>query len=361
MTNPVFPPRLLLAAVLALVPMSMAPAQVATRPPPMVPGAKAVTVEHIRVHSPAIAGNLEGNSADREVIVVLPPDYARNRTRRYPVLYALHGYSIGAAQWTKEIHVPAAIEGAFARGVPPMILIFPDSRTMHNGSMYSSSQTVGDFERFISHDLIAAIDARYRTIARRESRGLVGHSMGGYGTARIGMKHADMFGAIYMMSPCCLSPRMMARPEGTDEKLLTSLSSPRDSERLNWGQRAMLAAAAAWSPNPKNPPLYLDLPVKDGKTREDIVAKWLANTPLAFVDQYVAPLKSYRAIGLDVGAQDGLKTDAQALHDALDRYGIAHRFEIYDGDHVNRIGERFQEQVLPFFGRALVTARQGAK
>ncbi|KQO50483.1 esterase [Sphingomonas sp. Leaf257] len=349
------PSRWLLAASAALVPITAAPAQMTTQQPAVVPGAKPVTVERIKVHSAAIEGNLEGNSADRDVIVVLPPDYAKNRTRRYPVVYALHGYSIGADQWTKEIHVPASVEGAFARGVPPMILVFPDSKTMHNGSMYSSSQTVGDFERFISHDLIAAIDARYRTIPRREARGLAGHSMGGYGTTRIGMKHADMYGAIYMMSPCCLSARAMARPEGTDEKLLTSLTSPSESAKLNWGQRAMLAASAAWSPNPKNAPLYLDLPIKDGKVRDDIVAKWLANTPLAFVDQYVTPLRSYRAIALDVGSQDGLKADAQALHEALDRYGIAHKFEIYDGDHVNRIGVRFQEQVLPFFGRALVT------
>ena len=349
------PTRWLLAAGVALLPIAAAPAQMATQSPTVVPGAKPVTVERIKVHSAAIEGNLEGNSADRDVIVVLPPDYAKNRTRRYPVVYALHGYSIGADQWTKEIHVPASVEGAFARGVSPMILVFPDSKTMHNGSMYASSQTVGDFERFISHDLIAAIDARYRTIPRREARGLAGHSMGGYGTARIGMKHADMYGAIYMMSPCCLSPRAMARPEGTDEKLLTSLASPAESAKLNWGQRAMLAASAAWSPNPKNPPLYLDLPVKDGKVRDDIVAKWLANTPLAFVDQYVTPLRSYRAIGLDVGSQDGLKADAQKLHEALDSYGIAHKFEIYEGDHVNRIGVRFQEQVLPFFGRALAT------
>ena len=349
------PAHWLLAVGVVLLPIAAAPAQVTTQQPTVVPGAKPVTVERIKLHSTAIEGNLEGNSADRDVVVVLPPDYARNRTRRYPVVYALHGYSIGAEQWTKEIHVPASVEGAFARGVPPMILVFPDSKTMHNGSMYSSSQTVGDFERFISHDLIAAIDARYRTIPSRDARGLAGHSMGGYGTARIGMKHADMYGAIYMMSPCCLSPRMMARPEGTDEKLLTGLTSPAESAKLNWGQRAMLAASAAWSPNPKNPPLYLDLPIKDGKARDDIVAKWLANTPLAFVDQYVTPLRSYRAIGLDVGSQDGLKADAQALHEALDRYGIAHKFEIYDGDHVNRIGVRFQEQVLPFFGRALAT------
>ncbi|MET3435718.1 alpha/beta fold hydrolase [Sphingomonas sp. 1185] len=351
-------PRWLIAAGLALLPLHAAPAQMATQAPAVVPGAKPVTIERIKVHSPAIEGNLEGNSPDRDVIVVLPPDYARDKARRYPVVYALHGYSIGADQWTKEIHVPSSIEGAFARGVPPMILVFPDSRTMHNGSMYSSSQTVGDFERFVSHDLIAAIDARYRTIARREARGLVGHSMGGYGTSRIGMKHADMYGAIYMMSPCCLSPRMMARPEGTDETLLTGLASPKESEKLNWGQRAMLAASAAWSPDPKNPPLYLDLPVKDGKVRDDVMAKWLANTPLAFVDQYITPLRSYRAIALDVGSQDGLKADAQALHDTLDRYGIAHRFEIYEGDHVNRIGVRFQDKVLPFFGEML-TAKGG--
>ena len=346
--------RWMLAAALTLMPLAAAPAQMATQAPATVPGAKPVTVERIKVHSAAIETNLEGNSADRDVIVVLPPRYAAEKNRRYPVVYALHGYSIGAEQWTSEIHVPASIEGAFARGVAPMIIVFPDSKTMHNGSMYSSSQTVGDFERFISHDLIAAIDARYRTIPRREARGLIGHSMGGYGTARIGMKHADMYGAIYMMSPCCLSPRAMARPDAQNEAALTSLTSPKDSAKLNWGQRAMLAASAAWSPNPKNPPLYLDLPIKDGKLRDDIMAKWLANTPLAFVDQYIAPLRSYRAIRLDVGSQDGLKPDAEALHETLDRYGIAHQFEVYDGDHVNRIGVRFQDKVLPFFGKTLV-------
>ncbi|MEJ8629776.1 alpha/beta hydrolase-fold protein [Sphingomonas sp. I4] len=108
--------RWLLAAGLAFAPIAGVPAQTTTQSPAVVPGAKPVTVERIKVHSAAIEGNLEGNSADRDVIVVLPPDYARNRTRRYPVVYALHGYSIGADQWTKEIHVPASVEGAFARG-----------------------------------------------------------------------------------------------------------------------------------------------------------------------------------------------------------------------------------------------------
>ena len=88
-----------------------------------------------------------------------------------------------------------------------MIVVLPDSKTRHNGSMYSSSQTTGDFERFVARDLVTFHRrSRYRTLANRTSRGLVGHSMGGYGATRIGMKHADVFGSLYIMSPCCLSP-----------------------------------------------------------------------------------------------------------------------------------------------------------
>ena len=179
-------------------------AQVATNVPPVEVNAKPLTIERIKVHSPAIEGNLEGNSPDRDVIVMLPAGYKTSRAR-YPVVYALHGYSIGAEQWSKEIHVPQTIEGAFAKGAKDVIVVFPDSKTVHNGSFYSGSPTVGDFETFVYRDLVSYIDGRYRTIPRRESRGLVGHSMGGYGASRIGMKHADVFGAVYMMSPCCLS------------------------------------------------------------------------------------------------------------------------------------------------------------
>jgi hypothetical protein len=63
-------------------------------------------MEHIKIHGPALEGNLEGNAVDRDALVLLPPSYGTQPTRRYPVVYALHGYSIGAEQWSKEIHVP---------------------------------------------------------------------------------------------------------------------------------------------------------------------------------------------------------------------------------------------------------------
>jgi enterochelin esterase-like enzyme len=334
-------------------------AQVKTEVPAVIPDAKPVTVEQIKVHGASLEGNLEGNAVDRDVIVFLPPGYAKNSSRRYPVVYALHGYSIGAEQWTHEIHVPQTIEGAFAQGAQEMIVVLPDSKTVHNGSMYSSSITTGDFENFIARDLVAYIDAHYRTIPHRSARGLVGHSMGGYGASRIGMKHSDVFGSLYIMSPCCLSARR-ARPgqaNAANDKALEAVKTPADSASLPFGLRAQLASAAAWSPNPKKPPLYLDLAVENGVPRPDVVAKWAANAPLAFIDQYIGNLRQYKAIGIDVGDRDNLRTDTIKLHEVLDQYGIPNTFEIYSGTHTSAVADRFQNHVMPFFGKTLCSER----
>ncbi len=340
-----------------------ASAQALTQDPPLVPGARPLTVQHIRIPGAALAGNLEGNAVDRPAIVILPPGYSKHPRRRYPVVYALHGYSIGAAQWTHEIRVPQTVAGAFARGARPMIVVLPDSKTLFGGSMYSSSVTTGDFERYIFHDVVAYMDAHYRTIPRRWARGLVGHSMGGYGALRIGMQHPEVFASLYVMSACCLSP-MGARPsnpafaqaQARMEKQLESLKSPAQAAHLSFFARAMLASAAAWSPDPQNPPFFFDLPFKNGRPQPDIQAKWAANAPLAFLDQYIDNLRRYRAIALDVGDQDGLRFDMIRLHRLLDRYRIRNRFELYHGTHTSHVAFRFQNHVLPFFSRHLCAA-----
>ncbi|USI72773.1 alpha/beta hydrolase [Sphingomonas morindae] len=338
---------------LALALAAPALGQAITDTPPALANAPALTIERRLVHGAALEGSLEGDSADRTVFVVLPPSYARQPHRRYPVLYALHGYSIGAEQWMKEIHAERAIGNAYARGLPEMIIVFPDAKTKHNGSLYSSSVTTGDYETFIARDLVVYIDRSYRTLPHRESRGLAGHSMGGYGTARIGMKHPDMFGALYMMSPCCLAPRTADQIDIASAAQLEKVVTEADSARLPFLLRAQLASAAAWSPNPRKPPLYSDLPVEHGVVQPDVLAKWAANAPLAFVDQYVGNLRRYAAIAIDVGDQDGLRDDARRLHQRLDAYGIANSFEIYPGTHVSHVAFRFEDALLPFFGRAL--------
>ena len=177
--------------------------------------------------------------------------------------------------------------------------------------------------------------------------------MGGYGASRIGMKHADVFGVLYIMSPCCMSARPSGPASAELEKKLESVKTEQDSAELSFFERTQLATAAAWSPDPQNPPLYLDLPYKDGVVQPGILAKWAANAPLAFIDQYIGNLRQYRAIGIDVGDQDGLRADTTTLHEVLDKYDIANTFEIYHGTHTSAVADRFQNYVVPFFSRNL--------
>jgi hypothetical protein len=138
------------------------------------------------------------------------------------------------------------------------------------------------------------------------------------------------------------------------EKKAAAAKSPADLAAQSPGfGSAQYATAAAWAPDPKNPPLYFDLPTKDGVPQPEILAKFTANAPLVFVDQYIGNLKQYRAIAIDVGDQDGLRFDATKLHTILDSYGIANSFEIYSGTHTSAVADRFQNHVVPFFSKNL--------
>lgn len=313
-----------------------------------IPAAADVTVQRIKVHSPSVAGNLEGNPAERDVIGVLPSDYETNSSRRYPVIYFLHGYMGSAQGYDEYIRFEEAMKGADATG-QRAILVVPDANSKHGGSMYSSSPTTGDFERFIAHDLVAYVDRTYRTVAKREARGLSGHSMGGYGTLRIGMKYPEVFSSLYAMSACCLS----ARP--VDIERSRKLEAIGMDEAMEGGfiVRADLAAAAAWSPAPDRAPFYLDLGTKDGEVQPAVLAKWAANAPLAMAPQYVPNLKSLQAIALDVGDKDTLVKDVGDMAALLERMGIGRDYAVYDGDHGNRVPQRFREFVLPFFEKHL--------
>ena len=327
------------------------PAQVQTEIPPAVPGAKPVTVEHIKIHGKSLEGNLEGDAVDRDVLVFLPPSYNADKTsplsRRLRHARLLHRRRAVEPRDPRASNHRRRLRPGRQRHdrCPPRLQNRP--QRFHVLQLRNHRR----LENFIARDVVAYIDAHYRTIPNRMSRGLVGHSMGGYGASRIGMKHSDVFGSLYIMSPCCLSPRGAPNPEIS--KALEAIKNPSESASLPFGARAQLASAAAWSPDPKNPPLYLDLPTKDGVPQPEVIAKWAANAPLAFVDQYIANLRQYHAIAMDVGDQDNLRFDAGMLHDVFDKYGIANTFEIYHGTHTSAVADRFQNHVLPFFSKNL--------
>jgi S-formylglutathione hydrolase len=321
------------------------------------PPASAGKYERITVHGESLVGNLEGDSPDRLVSVYLPPSYAQQPKRRYPVLYLLHGFTDSDAHWfglngKHFVNVQGAVDRAYAKGARELIVVMPNAFTKYAGSMYSSSPTTGDWEAFVTKDLVSYIDRHYRTLAKPESRGLAGHSMGGYGTLRIAMQHPGVFSSLYAMSPCCLAANI--EPDARTMQQAERTISAEQIAAADFGTKAMLASAAAWSPNPRNPPRFFDLPMVGGKPVPQVIAEWAANAPLAMVDQYLPNLKTYRAIAFDAGDRDvGIANTIRTLDGILTGYALAHTFEIYPGDHVSAIDERLETHVLPFFSEHL--------
>jgi S-formylglutathione hydrolase FrmB len=312
-------------------------------------------VEKITVHGKSLEGNLEGNSADRTVLVLLPPSYDTAKRRRYPVLYFLHGYNsqaVGTVEWTKMEQRQLAAMKATGR---EFIVVAPDTDTLMSGSMYSDSPTVGNFEEFITRDLIAYIDSHYRTVAKRESRGLFGHSMGGYGTLRIAMHHPELYAAIYALDPCCLLPRQITAEQSQKYEGLT----PEQVAKGDFGIRTTYAVAAAWSPDPGKPPFYADLPTSNGVLNPLVIAEWYANAPTAMVPQFLPALKSLTAIGMETGTKDFVKADVEAMHAQLLKFGIKHDWYFHDGDHGSKVSEDLEKIVFPFFVKHIVFPGQG--
>lgn len=322
------------------------------------------TVERIKVRGKTLEGNLSGDSADRYVSVYLPASYKTNPKRRFPVVYFLHGYTDSDAKFygfSKHwMTLPPLLDSVFARGnAKEMIVVTPNAYTRFQGSMYSNSITTGNWEDFIAKELVSYIDSRYRTIPQAASRGLSGHSMGGYGAIRIGQKYPDVFSSIYLLSPCCLAPQTNT-PQLTPAYLRAdSITTMVEFEKADFGTKAAFASAAAWSPNPERPPFFVDLPVMDGKLQPEVLAKWNANRPLATLDQNIYNLKKLKAIAFDAGTRDqSIAASIRVLHAELNKYGLKHSFEIYDGDHVNRVADRIEQKMLLFFSQHLSFAHQ---
>lgn len=309
----------------------------------------AARVERMTVHSRSVEGNLEGNSPDRTVFVVLPDSYDASRKKRFPVLYFLHGFNSTAEEYLGR----TKFDDALKTSGKDMIIVVPDSMTKWGGSMYSNSPTIGNFEDYIAKDLVAWVDGHYRTVPDRAARGLAGHSMGGYGALRLGMKHPDIFGALYAMNPCCMIPRPAALADPKFEKMTVE-----DAKKADWISRGNFAVAAAWSPNPNKPPFYADLGTKDGKPDDFVIAQWAANSPAAFAAQYVSALKQMAGIGIDTGDTDFVRQDDVLIHEHFLKLGVAHDWELYVGDHGNRVTERFGTVVLPFFAKHLMAVKQ---
>jgi S-formylglutathione hydrolase FrmB len=317
------------------------------------------------VHSSALEGNKYGDSPNRPLLVYLPPSYASSPTKRYPVVYLLHGFTVNELSWARGsagFDIGRSTDSLVAAGaVREMIIVMPNERNRLLGSFYTNSSSGGGWDDFTSSELVSFIDAKYRTLATARSRGIAGHSMGGFGTFYLAMRHGgDVYGAAYALSACCTYFRMSTAPAAAAGwGLIEDLTSLDSAKRLPFGASADLALAAAWSPNPNRPPLFVDFPLerRDGSWHEvePVLAKWDDHFPLRMIPSSIDRLKRLAGLAFDIGTRDELVPPSQlaTMDTALTRAGVPHTFETYDGTHTSGVGQRIITKVLPFFSRTL--------
>ncbi|MHC4913763.1 MAG: alpha/beta hydrolase [Planctomycetota bacterium] len=315
-----------------------------------------------KVYSQALEGNLLGDSPKRNVTVYLPPGYDENPTRYYPVVYLLHGYTGNNLLWTGKgylgggFNIKNITDSLILQGkIRPMILVAPDAHNKYRGSFYTNSSVTGNWEDFIAKEPIEYIDKTYRTLAQYSSRGIAGHSMGGYGIIKLTMKHPDTYCCAYALSSCCLDfEEIYLNRRKEDIIRILQIKSANQFEELHLLTLSVVACAAAVAPNLYNSPFFADFPMDiNGEVVDSLWQRWLKHDPMTMVDLYKTNLISLKKIRMDCGTSDVLFSINRSFSQALTDAGISHEFEEYPGDHVNQIRQRMVTKVLPFFSDEL--------
>lgn len=360
----------------ALLLLALALAGCASSPPAAAPaqpsGPARGTVVHERVKSPALEGNLLGDPAEQELRVYLPPGYAQAGATRYPVLYFLHAFGGSAGEWTDgkdpQRTLQHTLDTLIAEGtLAPLIVVLPNGKNRYGGSYWQDSSVTGGWETYVARDVVAHVDRTYRTLAQPQSRGVAGHSMGGFGALTLALRHPDVFGSAWAMSPCCLA---LEGDLGADNPAWVRIPGYESAEALeeaavggDYFPLLLTAMAAALSPDPDAVPLRVALPfaLEGGRVRPKAPAygRWREALPAAQVREAAPALRSLQALALDAGTRDEFShvpTGARALSAELARLGVPHTFELFDGDHSGQVPERLRTRVLPFFSRVLARA-----
>lgn len=329
------------------------------------------------VYSEALENNLFGNTADRKMQIYTPPGYENNGEISYPVVYLLHGlpfsekFLTDRGTWDEWIDPNGLfkeypefpeegfrewIDGLIASGaMEPMIIVMPnaDSEAGYRFSFYTNSILNGNFEDYIVNDLVNYIDNRYNTIPEASGRAIIGYSQGGYAAFKLGMKHPDVFGAVASHSGMLMMDGLFAMGPMVIAENPDGFTGPAPDKFLT---SAAYAMSAAWSPNPYNPPFYVDFPFEwpSPVVLPDVAQRWYAEDVFTMIDSHVGALQSLKGLYLDVGTYDelGMGQVFPYVVQKLNAYGINFHAETFEGGHLNKSFERLAVS-LAFCSNAL--------
>ncbi len=304
--------------------------------------------------------NKAGENPKRRVSVYLPPDYDKS-TKRYPVIYYLHGFFWSDSLLVASDKINQIIDRAISsKKIKPVIIVMPDESMVFKGSFYANSKSSGKWSDFTSVELVDFIDKNYRTLANKDSRGISGHSMGGNGALRNAFLHPEVFSSVYALSPGILDARYFALTEIDSYRNVKNIKEVKDlSKPENARANIIFAIARAYNGNENKPPFFAEVPFSfegDALTVNTAVAEELRkNSTSELVFSQYENIKKLKAIKFDWGRNDELKhipPSCISLSKNLEMLKIKHEAEEYIGTHggeVSKENGRIENQMLPFF------------
>jgi S-formylglutathione hydrolase FrmB len=322
--------------------------------------------------SQVLSSNPLGDPAERDLLGYLPPGYERSPGQRYPVVFALAGYSESDASLQNWLPFQPTLsdrldlltdQGVLGAG---LIVVMPDCFRAYGGSQYVNSPAVGNYDDYLVQELVPYIDHTYRTLGEGR-RGIFGKSSGGYGALRGGMLHSDVWSAVAchsgdMLFELCYASDFPAvcniiRHAGGLQAWYSAFQARIQTTAEDLTVLDIIAMAVCYSPDPELAPFPFRLPF-DLETCErlpEVWERWLVNDPVRMVEdpRLQEALRSLKLLYFDCGSRDQyqLHFGARLLAHKLAQAGISHQYEEFDDDHTN-IAYRYNVP-LPRLARAL--------
>lgn len=301
------------------------------------------SVQRRLLDSAALSGNPAKEPSKRRVAVYLPPSYTGSGERRYPAVYLLHGIGDSEESWLKTwtdmigqspfTTIPDLMDiGIAQKRFGEMIIVMPDVSTSFGGSFGVASSATGDWDRFLAKELPSLIDSEFRTEPRPDRRAIAGFSMGAHAAIQVAMRHPDVFGAFYAMSPLALTLDSDLAQNSVEANLALTVKD--EAGFAGKGPRVPLwiALGQAFAPDTERPPFYAAISNLDSE-----------KLPLATAGNYQGNLLQLHCIVLDAGMEDEFPhvvEGARRFSKKLTAMGVVHRFELHNGKHRDRLWGR---------------------